>query len=162
MLLDGPCEYNGITFNDGTDGDLRNGYWIHLTSVDGFFGDDIQYESHKIPAGVGERSAYAFRAGKSLTLTGEVWGKGLSELRQGQWILMSMFWDLLPHKLYFTPFPLGGARLYITCRSNQPLAMTDEFTKLNFLAQKWVVGLRADDPRSYKESDNTAYPTWMT
>ncbi len=163
-MLERPLSYNGITINDETQADFHNGYWIRVTSVDGLFGDEIRYESHPIPSGTGERSSYAFRSGKQLVLTGEIWGKGISQLREGQWILQSMFWDLQPHKLYFTPWPLvaSGDSLYITCRCNQPLVMADEFTKLDGLVQLWTVGLRADNPRSFKTSNNSTYPVWQT
>ena len=165
MVIENPVEFNGVTINSQSDSDFHTtGFWIRLTAVDGMFGNDIRYESHPISSGTGERSAYAFQSGKSITLTGEVWGKGLAELVEGQWTLASMFWDLQPHKLYFTPWPVNslGTRLYITCRANQPLAMSDTYTKLNIYFQSFTVGLRSDDPRSYKESDNSAYPTWQS
>jgi len=161
-------EFNSLTLNDQSKARFTATpyYWIRVTSIDGLFGEEIRYESHPIAGGTGERSGTPFKSGKQIVLSGEVWALGLAKLREGQWALQQAFWTPLQKKFYYQPWPLyavGSDRLYLTCRVNQPLVITDEFRGGNGrFSQRWTVGLRADDPRPRLASNDALYFTWQS
>lgn len=164
-MIERPIEFHGMTMNDNTKADLSisPNYWIKVSVVDGIWGDELRVETHPIPCNIGERHGQVLRTGKQLTMTGVIFGQNLAKLREGQWKLMEAFWDCQPYKLYH--YNLGfssSARLYYTVYVNQPLNMADEIDNMTHWRQRWTVGLRADNPRTFKESDNTVYPTWQT
>lgn len=168
-MVERPVTYNSLTFNDRSKATLRTApyYWINLTSVDGLYGDEIQYESHPKPCGTGERSSAPKRAGKQLTLSGQIWAPNLAALRNGEEALQQAFWDMggssgkhliwCPWNLYVAD---NTATVYFVVKQNQPLVILDQFTT-NQMMQTWTVGLRADDPRLYKTADNTLYYSWQ-
>ena len=162
-----PVEFNSLVFNDRSNADLTQSpfYWINLTEVDGLFGEEIRYESHPIAGGDGERSGPPFKSGKQLVLTGEIWGLNLDLLRQGEWALQEAFWTSGKTQLFYQPWPVyredPNERLYFTVRVNQPLVVTDSFTDGMKMKQNWTVGLRADDPRPYRESDDSLFFNWQ-
>jgi hypothetical protein len=136
-------------------------YFIKLDAVDGLWGADISHESHPIPGLTGEVSGDIFRRGKTITLSGIIYARGLAELRLGQRYLQEMFWDVsAPRKLIYRTWDMSE-QVYIYCRVIQDVAMTERIDGFTFRAP-WTVALRADDPRSRKLSDDTIYPTYQT
>lgn len=139
-------------------------YFIGVDQVDGFWGADVSYESHPIPGKIGERSGDVFRRGKSIVLTGRIEARGLSTYREAERFLNEMFWDTSKRKLH-VQFWNDGFEIYITCRLNQDLTIVENknaWSPASGFKGQWTVGLRADNPRTYKTSDNTLYPTWQT
>ncbi len=166
-MIESKIEFNGVTINDQVgDQDLSAGkgngnqYFIKVDTVDGVFGDEIRVETHPIPCGVGERHGPVLRSGKALVRAGRIYGANLAKLREAQWKLMEMFWDLQPHKWLWTPAGYSH-RIYYTAYVSQPLVMSDVFGQVDHVVQSWTVGLRADDPRSYSETDDTPDPSWQ-
>ena len=138
-------------------------YYIKLESVDGHSGSDVSYEAHPIPNATGERSGDVFRRGKTLTLSGQIEALNLGALVAGKEFLQQMFQSTALRHLRFYDFGDGNQRYYI-CRVNQDLAVVETAPNPNENAYRWpwTVGLRADDPRTRKVSDNSIYPTWQT
>jgi hypothetical protein len=134
-------------------------YYIQVTSVDGHFGADISYESHPIPNAIGEKSGDVFRRGKTLTFSGTIYGRGLSEIYSGADFLQQMLAEKTIRKLVFIPWN-HGIQLYYNCRPFQDLSITEQFDSEVFKFP-FVFGLRADDPRSYTLSGNTLFPSWQ-
>lgn len=135
-------------------------YYIQVESVDGHFGSDLSYESHPIPNAPGEKSGDVFRRGKTLTFSGKIYGRALSEVYQGAHFLQHMLAETALRKLVFTPWD-HGIQLYYNCRPYQDLAVTEQFDAEQKFVLAYVFGLRADDPFSYKLSDNSLFPTWQ-
>lgn len=134
-------------------------YYIQVTSVDGHFGGDLSYESHPIPNAIGEKSGDVFRRGKTLTLSGTIWGRGISEIYSGADFLQQMLADTSQRQLVFKPWN-HDIFLYYICRPYQDLVITESFDSQTPKFQ-FTFALRADDPRSYKFSDNSIFPTWQ-
>jgi len=155
---------SSFIFNDRTA--ILTGNWttpfycIQVTSVDGHYSADISYEAHPIPNATGEKSGDVFRRGKTLTFSGTIYGRGISEIYSGADFLFQMLQDTSIRKLVYIPWN-HNIQLYYNARVAQDLAITESFDsqtpKFDF-----VFALRADDPRSYKLSDNTVFPTWQT
>jgi hypothetical protein len=152
------------TINDWTKRGLETSpfYWIKVDSVDGLWGSDIAYESHPIPGAIGEKSGDVFRRGKTITVTGTIWALNLSILRVGERYLQEMLWDTNMRKLRFTLWN-DNFETYISCRVYQDLVISES---VQDPTRHWSIGytfaLRADNPRTYKQSDNSLYPTWQT
>lgn len=134
-------------------------YYIQVESVDGLYGADISYESHPIPNYIGEKSGDVIRRGKTITLSGKIYGRALSEIYQGAHFLQQMLAETAARKLVFIPWDYG-IQLYITCRPSQDLSIAESFSS-NTPILGFTFGLRADDPRSYKLSDDSLFPTWQ-
>ena len=134
-------------------------YYIKVDSVDGHFGADLSYESHPIPNAIGEKSGDVIRRGKTLTFSGTIYGRGLSEVYQGAHFLQHMIAETAIRKLVFIPWDVN-IQLYYNCRPYQDLSVTEQFDSESFKLT-YVFGLRADNPRSYKLSDNSLFPTWQ-
>ena len=134
-------------------------YYIQVQSVDGHYAADISYESHPIPNAIGEKSGDVFRRGKTLTLSGTIWGRGISEVYSGADFLSQMLAEVAIRQLVFTPWN-HGIQLYYACRPYQDLSIAEGFEsqtpRLGF-----TFALRADDPRSYRLSDGALFPTWQ-
>jgi hypothetical protein len=165
-MIEKPVTFNSLTFNNEAHSDLTTSphHWIKLDSVDGLYDDEIRYESHVLPGVDGERSADVLLGGKQLVLTGTIYGWNLHYLRVGQRALQAAFYSRAQYKLYYYDWSDGGTgafQLYFTVRKNQPLVMTDEITELGHYKVKWTIGLRADDPKSRKTSDNSVYPSFQ-
>ena len=150
------------TINDQTKRDLLTApyYHIKVDSADGLWGADISHESHPIPNRIGEVSGDVYRRGKTITLSGNIYARGLAELRLGQRYLQEAFWDLSLRKLIYRTWDAPG-QLYLRVRVIQDVTMTERIDGYSFRAP-WTVAVRADDPRSRKLSDNTIYPTYQT
>lgn len=165
-MIEAPVEFNSLTFNYQSYSDLATSphYWIKVDTVDGLYDDEIRYESHPLPGDDGERSGDVLLSGKQLVLTGRIFGWNLTYLRIGARALQAALYDRAQHKLKFYDWADGqnAIQLYFTARKNQPLVMTDEITQFDHYLQRWTVGLRADDPRSYKVSGDTVYPSFMS
>ncbi len=134
-------------------------YYIQVTSVDGLDSADISYESHPVPFAIGEVSGDVFRRGKSITLTGKVRGLNLKYLEIGSDFLGQMFAEKAIRKLTWTRW-VDGIEIYLACRINNDLSIARSFEDGRYEWQ-WTVGLRADDPRTKKTSDDSVYPTWQ-
>lgn len=134
-------------------------YFICVDNVDGLWGADISYESHPIPNAIGEKSGDVFRRGKSIALSGQIYGRGLAELYEGSRYLQHMFAELGLRKLRFTLWN-DNFQTYLNAKVNQDLVIVESFDSRSF-KWPWTIGLRADDPRTYKASDNSLYPTWQ-
>src|SRR3990172_4759308 len=76
-------------------------YYIQVESVDGHFGADISYEAHPIPNAIGEKSGDVFRRGKTLTLSGKIYGRGISEIYSGADFLGSALAERVIRKLVY-------------------------------------------------------------
>lgn len=136
-------------------------FYISVDSVDGLNSADISFESHPLPNMTGERSGDVFRRGKTITLSGTIWGSHLSGLTLGSEYLAQMFWETKPRKLIFYP-QFTTTQVYFTCRVNNDLSVAQSKpTDWNY-RWTWVVGLRADDPRMYNVTGDTIYKSWMT
>jgi len=134
-------------------------YYIQVESVDGHFGADLSVESHPIPNAIGEKSGDIFRRGKTLTFSGKIYGRGLSEIYTGADFLAEMLAETAERKLVFTPWN-HGIQLYYNCRPFQDLQISEQFDS-NVFRFGFVFGLRCDDPRSRKLSDDSVFPTWQ-
>lgn len=166
-MLGKPIQYKSAnegttyTINDRTYQSLMVSpyYFIAVESVDGIWGADISFESHPIPNLIGEKSGDVFRRGKTVTLTGKIHARGMAELYEGSFYLQQMFAEVsAPRKLLFTPWNYN-IQLYVKCRVTQDLAIVEETSSSHKWA--WTIGLRADDPRTYRADNNTVYPTWQ-
>lgn len=135
-------------------------FFICVDNVDGLWGGDISYESHPIPNLIGEKSGDVFRRGKTVTLTGTIYARGMAELYEGSYYLQEMFAEVSRlRKLLFTPWNFSF-QLYLSCRVNQDLAIV-ESTEGQRHKWPWTVGLRCDDPRTRKASDGSVFPTFQ-
>jgi len=134
-------------------------YYIQVVSVDGQFGADLSYESHPIPNAIGEKSGDVFRRGKTVTFSGTIWGRGLSEIYTGADFLQQMLAEKTLRKLVFIPWN-HNIQLYYTCRPYQDLAILEQFEN-ETPRLDYTFGLRCDDPRSRKLSDDSVFPTWQ-
>lgn len=134
-------------------------YYIQVESVDGHYSADLSYESHPIPNAIGEISGDVFRRGKTLTFSGTIWGRGLSEIYTGADFLYQMLADTSSRQLVFIPWN-HGIQLYYAARPYQDLSITENFNSSTFKLL-YTFALRADDPRSYKLMDNSLFPTWQ-
>src|SRR5689334_6073119 len=85
----------GFTINDQTsmNANWQTGdpYYISVDSVDGLYGGDLSYEAHELPNMIGEKSGDVFRRGKTITLSGTIWGRHYGGLDLGAFYLMQMF-----------------------------------------------------------------------
>jgi hypothetical protein len=133
-------------------------YYIKLETADGFYGSDISTETHEIPHNIGERSGDSFRRGKGIALSGSIEGRNLSDLDAAADYLQAMFWNVYPRQLRWY---IAGTQVYYLCRVVNDLSVVPAFDRLN-PRWTWTVGLRADDPRPRKVSDNTLYYSWMS
>lgn len=133
-------------------------YYISVANVDGLYQSDISYESHPIPNATGERSGDVFRRGKTITLSGKIYGWNFAKLEEGADFLNHMFAEKALRKLQWTR--KDGVQVYITCRVAQDLSIVQNVQEGKY-QWSWVVGLRADIPFTYKSSDNSLYPTWQ-
>lgn len=163
-MLESTVAFNGFTFNDQSmlkaNLSVSPYYCAELTSVDGLLGADVSYEEHPIPGAIGVKSGDVFRRARTITLTGILWARGLQDLRTGQWAMAQAMADRAAHPLTWTPWNLGFS-IYLTCRVYQDLVMPEQQPDRK-MARQFVVSLRADDPRTYKTSDNSLYPTWQS
>jgi hypothetical protein len=138
------------------------GYYVWITAVDGLDGTDISAESHPLPHAIGDTSGDIYRKGKGITLSGSIEAPNVDKLEAAAEYLMNGFWDTRPRKLTWTPRGSTTER-YITCYVLNDLsisrAMPQSYTRPTWT---WTVGLRADNPRFYKSSDNTLLYPWQT
>lgn len=134
-------------------------YYISVLAVDGLDSADISYESYPIPGATGEKSGDVFRRGKGLSVSGEITALSLGALDNGADYLGQMFWDTRIRKIIWTPFNTGF-QVYLMVRVNQDITVSRNPSG-NY-RWPWAVGLRADDPRIRKVSDNSVWPTWRT
>lgn len=158
--MDSTLAYNGVTMNNRANASCQFApyYFIEVVGLDGMWNSDISYEAHKIPGTIGDRSGDVFRGGKSLTISGWVWGLNMKRLREGQRAMQQAFADKAIHNLALTM--VGEEALYFKCRVSQDLSMIEQQPDER-VRRPFVVTLRADDPRSYKVSDNSLYPSWQ-
>lgn len=134
-------------------------YYIQVQSVDGHYSADISYESHPIPNAIGELSGDVFRRGKTLTFSGTIWGRGLSEIYSGADFLHQMLAETAIRQLVFIPWN-HGIELYYAARPYQDLSITESFENQT-PRLLYTFALRADNPRSYKVDDDSLFPTWQ-
>jgi len=134
-------------------------YFIHLDAVDGLSSADISYESHPVPNSIGEISGDVFRRGKSVSLTGKIRALNLRYLETGSDFLEQMFAEKAVRKLTWTRW-VDAIEIYLSCRINNDLSIVRTFQDGRYEWQ-WTVGLRADDPRTRKSSDDSVYPTFQ-
>jgi hypothetical protein len=149
--------------NDRTS--LRSGwvtsphYYIKIGSAEGFYGTDIESETHSIPHAIGEKSGDSFRKGKGISLSGTIEGRNINDLIAASAYLRQVFWDTSPRKLVYVE--TTGDTAYYLCRVLNDLSIVENFDGWN-PKWTWTVGLRADDPRPRKLSDNSLVYSWMT
>lgn len=134
-------------------------YYIQVTSVDGHRGADMSYEAHPIPNAPGEKAGDVFRRGKTLTFSGTIWGRGLSEIYTGADFLQQMLAETELRKLVFIPWN-HNIQLYYTALPYQDLSVVEQFDSSVF-RMGFTFGLRTESPFSYKLSDNSLFPTWQ-
>ena len=161
-MIGSPITFNGFTINNRGAQPLLHAqspyYYIMVNNVDGLRNADISYESHPIPNAPGEKSGDVFRRGKTITLSGYVYGLNLERLEEGCDYLQNMFADTGIHQLGWTRYA-DGVAVYINCRVSQDLAIVESFNDLNY-RWAWVVGLRADNPFTYT-GGGTLHPSWQ-
>ena len=154
-------EVTSFTINDRSS--LNSGwaasphYYIKLESAEGIYGADISSESHPVPHAIGERSWDSFRKGKGINLAGSIEGRNLTDLYAAVVYLRQMFWDLSSRKLLWYE---SGTLVYLTCKVLNDLSVTENNSQ-DPPKWSWTVGLRCDDPRERKDSDDSLYYTWM-
>lgn len=160
-MLESPIVFNSLTLNDQAERDFTAedalGYWYRVTSVDGVYDQDVRFEAHDLPQQHGAKSGSAFYSGKTIVISGEVRAVNLEKLRVAQRELQHAFYDMQPHRLEFTLWEEEA--VYITCRKNQKIDMTEEQDTPSFL-RRFTIQLFADDPRMYKQEGDTVYPDW--
>ena len=135
-------------------------YYISVTSVDGETNADVSYESHPIPNATGEKSGDVFRRGKTITLTGKINANSLWNLDTGAEYLKQMFNDTGLRKLVYKRLS-DKVDVYYNGRINQDLTIVKSVENGKY-EWDWVVGIRADDPRTYKLDNDSVYPTWQS
>lgn len=133
-------------------------YFLKVDSVDGLYGSDISSESHPIEQATGEISGDSFRRGKGLSINGTIEGRNLAALEAGRLQLQQIFWDTRTRKLIWN---IDTTPVYLKCHVVNDLSVIDTITSWD-PKWTWTVGLRADDPRTRKVSDDSVYPTWQT
>lgn len=158
-------ELTSFTINDqssiNSNWKVGDPFYISVDAVDGFYSADISYESHPLPNTTGEKSGDLFRRGKSVTLTGTIWSQNLGGLNLASEYLAQMFWETKLRKLLFYPY-IGSVQAYMKCRVNNDLSVV-QVKPSSFEAKwSWTVGLRADDPIIYKESNDNPFRNWQT
>jgi hypothetical protein len=162
-MIGSPITFNGFTINNHAGQPLLQAqapfYYIAVTNVDGLYTSDISYESHPLPNITGEKSGDVFRRGKTITLSGNITGHNFSYLLNGVDYLYNMFASTTIHELGWTR-QNDSMAVYINCRVQQDLSVVESIGSL-LPRFAWVIGLRADNPRSYKQSDDTLYPSWQ-
>jgi hypothetical protein len=134
-------------------------YYIFVQNVDGLYGSDLSIESHPMPNFIGEKSGDIFRRGKTITLSGTIQAMSLGALERGAEFLQQMFTETLPRKLIWTRWA-DGVQVYYIARVNQDLSISQAISDKSY-RYNYTVAVRADDPRTYKVSDNTVYPTFQ-
>lgn len=134
-------------------------YYIKVETIDGFFGADLSTESHPIPHAIGDKSGDTFRKGKGLSINGTIEGRNLTDLAAASRFLRQAFWDTSPRKLIWTEF--DGTSVYLKCRVLNDISITETYTGIP-VTWDYTVGLRCDDPRERKVSDDTLFYSWMT
>lgn len=165
-MYEKPISFGSFTINDASKESLTVSpfYFIQVRNIDGLHGADISYESHPIPGYIGEKSGDVFRRGKTITVSGTIFARGLAELRAAQRYLQEMLWDTDIRQFKFTPWN-DGFQLFINCRVSQDLVTVDQMLETGptggFRAT-FTFALRADNPRTYKVADSSLYPTWQT
>jgi hypothetical protein len=156
---DGSTDY---VLNDQTS--MRSGwtvspyYYIRVIGADGLYGADISSESHPIPHNIGERSGDSFRKGKGIALSGTIEGRNLSDYDVARAFLQQCFWNLAARKLIYTE--IDGTLCYYTCRVLNDLSVVETYDRPQPI-WTWTVGLRCDDPRQRKVSDDSLFYSWM-
>jgi len=162
-MLGSAVTFNGFTINNRASQPLLHAqapfYYIMLKNVDGLTNADISYESYPLPQVVGEKSGDVWRRGKTITLSGNVYGLNYTYLWQGVGYLQQMFASTAMHALAWTRTQ-DNIGVYINCRVNQDLSIVEGLDS-DVYRIPWVVGLRADIPFTYKSSDSSLYPTWQ-
>lgn len=136
-------------------------YYISVDSVDGLNSSDISFETHPIPNDTGEKSGDVFRRGKSVTLSGTIWGKNIGGLAIGAEYLSEVFWDTSMRKLYWYPL-VASSQVYLNCRVFNDLSVAQIKPQERNYRWLWTVGLRADDPKIYNAVGDAVYRSWMT
>lgn len=136
-------------------------YYISLTDVDGLRSADISSENVPLPNTTGEKSGDVIRRGKSITLTGTIEARTFGDLENAADYLEEMFWDTSARKLIWYPWN-SSSQIYVFARVNNDLSIPMTKDTGGRPVWRWTVGLRADDPRFYKLSDNTIYKSWQT
>lgn len=162
-MLGSPISFNGYTINNNAAQPLLQAqapfYYIALTNVDGLYTSDISYESHPLPYTIGEKSGDVFRRGKTITLSGNITGHNYSYLLNGVDYLARMFASTDMEQLSWTR-QNDGVSVYINCRVQQDLSIVESVNSL-LPRFAWVIGLRADNPRTYNVSGGALYPSWQ-
>jgi hypothetical protein len=121
---------------------------------------DISYESHPIPNVTGEKSGDVFRRGRTITLSGNIYGRNIGKLEEGAEYLQLMFLETKLRKLKWTRI-IDNIEVYTMCRVSQDLAVARNVQE-GIYRFGWTIGLRADLPFTYRESDDALYPSWQT
>jgi hypothetical protein len=134
-------------------------YYIKVETADGLFGADISSESNPIPHAIGERSGTTYRKGKGISLNGTIEGRTIADMEAASRYLQRAFWEAEPRKLIYNEYE--GTACYFLCRVLNDLSVSVTYSIQN-PRWSWTVGLRCDDPRQRKLSDNTLFYSWMT
>lgn len=134
-------------------------YYIFVQNVDGLYSSDLSIESHPTPNFIGEKSGDIFRRGKTITISGNIQGMSLGALERGADFLQQMFTETKPRKLIWTRWA-DGVQVYFIARINQDLSISQTASDRSY-RYNYTVAVRADDPRTYKVSDDSLYPTWQ-
>lgn len=169
MLLRGEIIYR--SFDGGTDYTLNDQtsinsgfeiapyYYIRVNSNEGFYGTDVETESYPIPHANWERSGDTFRRGKGFALAGYIEGRNLNVMTDAAEYLMATFWDTRNRKLIWK-WKTTGDDVYMTVRIVNDITIVENYESFS-PRWAWSVGLRADDPRIRKLSDNTLWYGWQ-
>lgn len=133
-------------------------YYIKVESIDGFFGADLSSESNPIPHAIGDRSGDTYRKGKGLSINGHIEGRNLEDIAAGARYLRQTFWQTTERKILW--YEYDGTQVYLKFKVLNDLSITESYDNYN-PTWAFTVGLRCDDPRERKESDDSLFYSWM-
>ena len=135
-------------------------YYISVTNIDGLRNADISYESHPIPNATGEKSGDVFKRGKTIAISGHVYGLNLGKMEEGCDYLGQMFNSTALRPLSWTR-KSDGIAVYMNCRVNQDLTIVERIEDTSY-RWAWLIVLRSDMPFTYRVSNGSVYPTWQS
>lgn len=153
------------TINDQTSLKAKwtgTGYYISVDSADGLFGTDISEEVHTLPQTIGDKAGLNLHKGRGITLSGTIYGSAYVQLFVAAEYMEQMFWNSsVARKLIYKPLN-WTEQIYVKARVNNDLSITHSKPQSDGEYRwSWTVGLRADNPRKYKLSDDTLAYAWM-
>ena len=137
-------------------------YWFECKSIDGLWGTDVEVDSFPIPGGTGEHIGTPVKRGRTITYTGRLWASNLETLRAGQRAIQQALDDKQVHNLAIQYKGTASTEVafYFKAYCSQDVVMPEEQAD-DRMFRTFTFALRCPDPRSYKVSDNSLWPSWQ-